>query len=374
VRPRTTEGPDHPPAFVSHPRAGAHRRRTVGDAPPRPSQDAVSAVGARTARLVTLSRRARRRSVTVPAARGVEGSDLRGTNSAVPAPDPAAESVACVACGTPTPRAEMFGLPPDLRCPPCAQGLGQRMHPSHVRRTASSRALTSAAEPHATAAIVGAAVVLWLATVFESPVQDLIYRVLLWGVTTTPVGDDFVLGGHPQPWQFVGWAFLHGGFVHLLMNGLSLWQLGKFVEWGWGARTFSLVLVGSAAASVAASWMWTGHFTVGLSGGIFALIGWLLPQRRTHVFAAAIVNRVFLNSVLASVVLLLVLTEVGGWRISHVGHAAGFLWGLAAGTIPASRRPALGWSLLAAVTLAVLLLPTFAEPLHWRGTLFRHAG
>jgi membrane associated rhomboid family serine protease len=289
-------------------------------------------------------------------------------------PAPSAESVACVACGTPTPRNEMFGLAPDLRCPPCAQGLGQRVHPAHVRRpTSMFRTTSGSPEPRATAAMLGAAVVLTLGWSFESPIRELIYRIFLSDLTVTVVEGAERLGGHPQPWQFIGWAFLHGGFVHLLMNGLSLWQLGRVIEWGWGRRTFTLVLIGSSAASTAAGWMWTGKLTVGLSGGIFALIGWLIIQRRTHILATAIVNRAFFHSLLASVVLLVVLTEFGGWRISHVGHVAGFLWGLAAGTTPASRRPAIGWAVLTAATLAILLVPTFAEPLYWRGTLFKHS-
>jgi rhomboid protease GluP len=173
-----------------------------------------------------------------------------------------------------------------------------------------------------------------------------------------------------MPWQFLGRALHHDGWVHILMNGMSLWQLGRVVEWGWGSRTFTLVMLGSSVTSAAAAWMWSGKVGVGLSGGIFALIGWLIAQRRTHPMGAAVVNRVFINSILASVVLLLVLTEIGGWPISHAGHAAGFLWGFAAGQIPPSRRPAVGWALLAAASLALILLPSFADPLGWRGTLF----
>jgi membrane associated rhomboid family serine protease len=290
-------------------------------------------------------------------------------------PDPNAEAVPCVGCGEPTPRGEMFGIAPELRCGSCAQSLGQRMHPAHVRRASTTfRATSATPEPRATAAILAVAVVLWLAYEITTPLQDVLTQFLFASLTITEGPAGGTLGGHPMPWQFVGWAFLHGGIIHILMNGLSLWQLGRLVEWGWGARTFTLVLIGSSAASVAAGWLWTGNFTIGLSGGIFALIGWLIAQRRTHVLASAVVNRVFINSILASTVLLIVLTEVGGWRISHVGHAAGFLWGLAAGAVPASRRPALGWALLAAGTLAFLFLPSFMEPLHWRGTLFRHSG
>lgn len=288
-------------------------------------------------------------------------------------PDPAAEAVACVSCGEPTPRAEMYGLAPELRCASCAQTIGQKMNPALVRRASLTfRATSGSPEPRATAAILGAAIVLWLATVIQTPLEGLLDR-FLWANIIEVLGPHGPrLGGHPLPWQLVGWAFMHAGIFHILMNGMSLWQLGRLVEWGWGGWTFSLVLIGSATASVAAGWLWTGHVTVGLSGGIFALIGWLIAQRRTHILASAIVNRVFINSILASTVLLVVLTEVGGWRISHVGHVAGFLWGLAAGQIPSSRRPAVGWALLAAATLAIVCLPTFVEPLHWRGTLFRH--
>src|SRR6187549_1089239 len=99
-------------------------------------------------------------------------------------PDPLAEAVPCIECGTPTRRGDMFGLEPDLRCPPCAQGLGQRMHPSHVRRASAAFRQTSAtAEGRVTALLIGFIAVVWVA--WQIPVLRDRLTLLLLAIPTT---------------------------------------------------------------------------------------------------------------------------------------------------------------------------------------------
>ena len=56
-----------------------------------------------------------------------------------------------------------------------------------------------------------------------------------------------------QWWRLVTPIFLHGNFVHLLVNSLSLWQLGGSLERIYGSRKFFLIYMGAGIAGNARS-------------------------------------------------------------------------------------------------------------------------
>lgn len=79
-------------------------------------------------------------------------------------------------------------------------------------------------------------------------------------------------------WQLVTYQFLHGGFLHLLFNMLTLWMFGTTLERDWGTRRFVryylLCGVGAGLSDVlvnAAIGNW-GTRTVGASGAIYGLL------------------------------------------------------------------------------------------------------
>ncbi len=89
------------------------------------------------------------------------------------------------------------------------------------------------------------------------------------------------------PWQVVSYAFLHGGFTHLLFNMLGLWMFGAELERLWGSRRYWHFLLAGVLAAAAAQLVFTALTqspapTVGASGGLFALLlafGMLFPNR-----------------------------------------------------------------------------------------------
>lgn len=111
-------------------------------------------------------------------------------------------------------------------------------------------------------------------------------RVLAW-FALWPLGLDqaILLDGAPfrlgfRAWQIITYAFLHGGFMHLLFNGIALWSFGGAVEHRLGARRFLgffvLCVVGSAVAQLLTLSMVGGGEprtpTVGASGGIYGVL------------------------------------------------------------------------------------------------------
>jgi rhomboid protease GluP len=136
---------------------------------------------------------------------------------------------------------------------------------------------------------------------------------------------------HGQWWRLVTSMFLHGGLVHLLVNGWALYQLaGLFEIWlGWPALL--LVYFISGIAGSLASALITSEPSVGASGAIFgllgALIGFLLKHRERLTPQA--------KSLLMQLVGWAVINVIFGFSVKGIdnaahlgGCAAGFLCGL----------------------------------------------
>ena len=76
-----------------------------------------------------------------------------------------------------------------------------------------------------------------------------------------------------QWWRLVTPIFLHGNFVHLLVNSLSLWQLGGSLERIYGSRKFFLIYMGAGIAGNLLSFQFSPTQSLGASGALFGLIG-----------------------------------------------------------------------------------------------------
>lgn len=78
-----------------------------------------------------------------------------------------------------------------------------------------------------------------------------------------------------QWWRILTGAFLHGGLIHIGVNMLSLWFLGRFIEYALGSWRMLLVYM----VSLVAAGLGVVYFsnpavaTVGASGAIFGLFG-----------------------------------------------------------------------------------------------------
>jgi membrane associated rhomboid family serine protease len=93
--------------------------------------------------------------------------------------------------------------------------------------------------------------------------------------------------GQFLPWQVLTYAFLHGDTFHLFFNMLGLWMFGAELERLWGERRYMHFIAAGVLAAAAAQLLVTALFgsrgpTVGISGGLFALLlafGMLFPNR-----------------------------------------------------------------------------------------------
>jgi membrane associated rhomboid family serine protease len=78
-----------------------------------------------------------------------------------------------------------------------------------------------------------------------------------------------------QWWRILTGAFLHGGLIHIGVNMMSLWFLGRFIEFALGSWRMFLVYMLSLVASGLGVVYFSAPMvpTVGASGAIFGLFG-----------------------------------------------------------------------------------------------------
>jgi membrane associated rhomboid family serine protease len=158
---------------------------------------------------------------------------------------------------------------------------------------------------------------------------------------------------------------LHGGWIHLGINVLSLWMVGRVLERAIGWPAFSFFLLASAEAGLATSLIWDDSpvWRVGISGGIAGLIGLVLALEWsiTHSIKSFLKQR---NTIMVLVLLALNAAyavwvgRISGGKLDHAGHLGGLALGLLAGLAFYTRR---GPKPMRGVAVALLLvLPSLA--------------
>lgn len=103
-----------------------------------------------------------------------------------------------------------------------------------------------------------------------------------WGSYNLGIGSDGLpVSAGFQPWQLLSYAFLHGGFMHLLFNGIGIWQFGSRVEGGLGSKRFAqlffISVLGAGLCQLLVVSVITASSlqpfpTVGASGGVFGIL------------------------------------------------------------------------------------------------------
>lgn len=161
---------------------------------------------------------------------------------------------------------------------------------------------------------------------------------LLLGKSLTLLGANYgPLVRQGQYWRLVTSMFLHGGFLHLLVNAWALFQLGPLFELLLGSRRLLLVYFLSGIGGSCASVLFNDHPSVGASGAIFGLMGALIAflLRRREILTPAA------KSLLGQLVMWAGINIVMGASVANIDNAAhlgGCAAGLALGLLLQPRR------------------------------------
>lgn len=154
-------------------------------------------------------------------------------------------------------------------------------------------------------------------------------------------------------WRTVTAIFLHGGVLHIVMNGLGLWVVGTVAEERFGSAQTLVVFVVAGALGEAATCLWSPQvFSVGASGGIFGLIALCTVnafRRRDAELKARFIPWLAYGLILGF--------AMPG--VDNAAHVGGLVTGAAAGLVvgdAGSRRilPPWAWTALALVVVAVV--------------------
>jgi len=143
-----------------------------------------------------------------------------------------------------------------------------------------------------------------------------------------------------QWWRLLASTFLHIGFIHLLVNGWALIQIGGLFErWiGSGSLIVGWLLCGIAGSF--ASLLWRSgpeNLSAGASGAIFGLLGALITfllRRRNALLPSA-------RSILSSLLMWAGINVFLGFSvpgIDNAAHLGGLAVGLLLGLVLRERR------------------------------------
>jgi membrane associated rhomboid family serine protease len=128
--------------------------------------------------------------------------------------------------------------------------------------------------------------------------------------------------------------FLHAGFLHIVLNGLALADLGRICEPLLGTQRFLTVYVTSGLLANAASlayrhfWGWPrmeAVGSVGASGAIMGLIGLLLGFSLRHR------DRELREQIVHSLIYLAIMSFVLSNIMDHAAHLGGLATGMVFG-------------------------------------------
>jgi rhomboid protease GluP len=136
-------------------------------------------------------------------------------------------------------------------------------------------------------------------------------------------------------WRLITAGFLHGGFLHILMNSYALFIVGSQVEQDYGANRYIVFYIFTTLTGFLASFYWTAAISVGASAGIFGLMGAMivLGMREKSAYGNAIRNQYLLWAGLS-----FALAAFGDLAIDNAAHIGGLAGGLAIGYVAGTPR------------------------------------
>ena len=140
-----------------------------------------------------------------------------------------------------------------------------------------------------------------------------------------------------QAWRYVTPAFIHFSVLHLVFNLLWWWYLGGQIEQRLGSgKLFILLIVGAALPNIA-EFFASGPRFGGLSGVVYALLGYSWLRTRLQPDCGLAMPPALIGFML--VWLVLGFLDMLGTPTANMAHLVGLLVGLAQGWLDRHHRP-----------------------------------
>jgi membrane associated rhomboid family serine protease len=139
-----------------------------------------------------------------------------------------------------------------------------------------------------------------------------------------------------RPWQLVTYAFMHGGYTHILFNMIALYMFGGAIERTFGARNFVVYYFVCAVVAAVAQLLVLHYFspekffpTLGASGAVFGLLlafGMLYPHEKVMLIFLPVPMPAWLFVIgyaLVELVMGVTGTQAGVAHFAHLGGMVG---------------------------------------------------
>jgi len=139
-----------------------------------------------------------------------------------------------------------------------------------------------------------------------------------------------------QWWRLVTPMLIHFGWLHLAMNGLWYWELGRRIEFRQGrVGLLGLTLLFALLSNLAQFWFGGPSLFGGLSGVLYGLLGYCWIFQLLAPTPAYQLPRGVLGMMLVWLVICLtgVIDTLGFGSIANAAHVGGLLAGCAAGLV-----------------------------------------
>lgn len=150
-------------------------------------------------------------------------------------------------------------------------------------------------------------------------------------------------------WRLVTPVFLHGNFLHLLLNMSWLWILGCQIEERLGKTAFVIFSLLSAAVTNTFQYLVSGPIFLGYSGVLTTMVGFIWIRQKIAPWEGYPLHKSVINFVAIFVAAMCIL-EIGSLifqflekadispNIANTAHVSGGLLGIALGYLPFFRR------------------------------------
>lgn len=219
-----------------------------------------------------------------------------------------------------------------VHCPDCVREANQSRPQA---RTVLGGVVPSGDGALVTKALIGLCVLTYIGSVYVQPRL----RLDLAMIGLARVGRAQLVGiADGEYWRLLTPVLLHASVVHLLVNMVSLWFLGPFLEQALGrARYLTLFVVGAMGGSALSFALGAPNvLSVGASGAVFALVGALIPiYRRLRLSVGPVLVMIAVNAFIGFSIPSI------DWRAHLGGLLTGAGLGLAFAYAPRERRTAI---------------------------------
>jgi rhomboid protease GluP len=212
--------------------------------------------------------------------------------------------------------------------PPAARRVLEELRRDAAARRPGSRGPLR--PPFATLALIAINLAAFSVELWSGIDEDSLIRL---GAMILPLGT-----AGAEPWRMLTAGFLHAGWLHLGMNLLALWVLGRSLEraWGWRPVTlayFAATFGGNALGALAMTVGGRAGLALGASGGVMGLLGVALGLVLVPAWRSRSPGLRREAGGFVMVLLLQTAFDLSNPQVAFAIHASGFALGFAIGLL-----------------------------------------